>query len=967
MNPVTRSKKGFFINIVLPSALAVLLFTGTLFLIVIPSFENAMMDRKREMIMELTNAVTSILEKYHKDETDSLITREVAQSTAVSRIRYIRYGDEHKDYFWITDMQPVMVMHPWRPELIGQNLSDYKDPHGKKLFVESVKLAKDAGHGYIDYMWQWKDDSTHIVPKLSYIKAFKPWGWVIGTGIYTEDVRSEIASLTRKFIVISIIISLITALILFWVGRQSFRIENRRIEAEESLHESKEKYRSLVEASTEGLLMLVGGKITFANAIIRRMTGLSDAEMMKREPADLLELTDDFISRIENPDNEFVTTAFETNLFNAHGHKLSVLLNVSPVVFNGNDAIIFSIKELSLDQPLRDELLSNKEMFNALMDKLGIGVFRTTVDLRGKFLEANTTALNILGYRKMDELAGTYILEMFEDIEDKLSFRKDLFEQGFLKNQVIKLRRKNGQRAVVSISLVVVGDERAPRFCDGLIEDISYKTPEGTLSDSLLGEYNAFSVLFHQPVTSLMRPPVLIPYRTDAAGVANALSKGEGNAVLVQADGGEVLGIITRSDLMQRVIAGNLQERVSAFTIMTSPVITIPETATVLEAISLFRQFEPVEHLGVVNGEGAFTGMVDAVAMTELLRAFPTLTPFETGKARSAADLAAYHENFIESILPVAGVVNNPSVVFSSLTRISDAITLRIIEMVTTEMGQPPVPFCFFSLGSDARQEQSFSTDQDNALIFIDPVDGSQNQTYQYFRLFSEKVCTMLNEAGYQFCKGNVMAMNPEWCQPVSVWHGYFQKWINKANAKDLLDINIFFDIRPLYGETTLISDLQKHIFSLTAANPAYLYHLTQNTLVLKPQVGFWGNILPETAGAPPDTVNVKESIMPIVNFARIYALRHQINATGTIARLDALLKEHILKESSHENIKQAFEYLNLLRIKHQAYLLGNKLKPDNLISTKSFSDLDKTIIRKVISNINTMLTKLSYDFKGSM
>ncbi|MFO7723539.1 MAG: DUF294 nucleotidyltransferase-like domain-containing protein [Bacteroidales bacterium] len=967
MNPVTRSKKGFYINIVLPSALAVLLFTGTLFLIVIPSFENAMMDRKREMIMELTNAVTSILEKYHKDEADSLISREVAQQTAVSRIRYIRYGDENKDYFWITDMRPVMVMHPWRPELIGQDLSDYKDPHGKKLFVESVNLAKDAGQGYIDYMWQWKDDSTHIVSKLSYIKAFRPWGWVVGTGIYIEDVRSEIASLTRKFIVISIVISLITALILFWVGRQSFRIENRRIRAEEGLHESREKYRSLVEASTEGLLMVVDGKITFANAIIQRMTGLSDEALMQRSPSDLLELPGQLTEQLENPGQDLVAAAFETTLTNGNGDKMNVLLNVSPVVFNGNDAIIFSIKELSIDQPLRDELLSNKEMFNTLMDKLGIGVFRTTVDLRGKFLEANAAALNILGYKNLDELSDTYILEMFEDVEDKLGFRNELFGQGFMKNQVVKLRRKNGQMAVVNISLVVVEDERAPRFCDGMIEDISHRKPAGLLPDMVAREYAGFTGLFFQPVTALMRPPLHVPHRMDAGAVAAAMVKSGSGAALVQTDEGEVLGIITRSDLLQRVLAGRDQEKANAYMIMTSPIITIRDTDTVLEALTRLRQHKPLEHLAVVNAGGDFTGMVDATVMGTLMGAFPALSSLEVDKASTVAELARYHEQFVASILPLTGLVNNPSVLFSSLARLSDAITLRIIEMTIEELGPPPVPCCFFSLGSDARQEQSLSTDQDNALIFADPDDESKERVFHYFQRFSTRVCTALNDAGYQFCKGNVMAMNPEWCQPVSVWNGYFYKWINQASARDLLDINIFFDIRAIYGDDAMVAALQKHIFTLTVANPAYLYHLTQNTLMLKPQVGFWGNILPDTGGAPPDTVNIKESIMPIVNFARIYALRHQVSAPGTLARLEALLRDHTLRESSHENIVQAFEYLNLLRIKHQAYLLRNNLKPDNLISTKTFSELDKTIIKKVISNINTMLTKLSYDFKGSM
>ena len=101
-------------------------------------------------------------------------------------------------------------------------------------------------------MWQWKDDSLHIVPKLSYVKIFKPWNWVIGTGVYIEDVKKEISSLTKRMIWISITISILIAVLLFYIIKQSLSIEQKRIQAENELHESKEKYRTLVEAATEG-------------------------------------------------------------------------------------------------------------------------------------------------------------------------------------------------------------------------------------------------------------------------------------------------------------------------------------------------------------------------------------------------------------------------------------------------------------------------------------------------------------------------------------------------------------------------------------------------------------------------------------------------------------------------------------------------------------------------------------------
>lgn len=967
MTPTTpRTRKSFLYNIVLPSALAVLLFMATLFFIVIPSFENAMMDRKREMIRELTNAATSILDKYHRDEAEGLLSREDAQKTAISRIRYLRYGDENKDYFWVTDTIPIMVMHPYRPELNGQNLSTYQDPHGKKLFVESVQIAREQGHGYVDYMWQWKDDSSHIVPKLSYVRAFKPWGWIVGTGIYIEDVKKEIASLTASFLRISLIISFVVALILFWVGRQSFRIENKRLKAEEELRESREKYRSLVEASTEGLLMVMEGRSIFTNPVMQAMTGIPEEHLLEIVPEEITEEHGALLPMLGIKEKDPVPSPVETMLKRGDGTTLPVLVNASPVVFNNRNAVILSFRDLSAaGSPAGQQGLEHSR-FMTLMDTLGIGVFRATMDTRGRFTDANRAALQILGYKELDELAGQYILEMFTELDDKKGFRNQLLRDGFLKNQILKLRRKNGQPAVVSISLVIAPDSRTELLCDGIMEDITFQRKDSTFSDSLANDYNRFSQLFLQPVKNLMQPALQVGYKETLEEVAQNMTTGGQRAALVMSEEGEPLGFVSDSDIRSRALAGRIPLQTPVFQIMTSPVVSVSQDALVMEALALFRT-RKVAQLMVFDNFRKLTGIFGQRQLMEILEAFPALASLALEGAPTIQAMAAYRQKFIQSLLPLIETTRHPVPVYSSLAILSDTITRAIIERVLSELGPAPAEFCFFSLGSDARREQTLSTDQDNALIFRDVDEQNLPGALAWFNQFSTRVCTALDEVGYTFCKGNIMAMNPQWCQPVSAWKSCFNRWINKAGAKDLLDINIFFDIRPVSGDQSLISELQTYIFGLTQANPAYLFHLAQNTLMLKPQVGFWGNILLETAGAPPETVNIKEAIMPVVNFARIYALKNSIEAAGTLQRLDILLERNVLLESSYTNTVQAFEHLNLMRLKHQAYLLRKDLKPDNLINTKTLSDLDKVIIKKVIAGIGTLLSKLSYDFKGSM
>ena len=137
-------------------------------------------------------------------------------------------------------------------------------------------------------MWQWKDDSLNIVPKLSYVKIFKPWNWVIGTGIYIEDVKKEISSLTKRMIWLSAIISILIAVLLFYIIKESLGIERKRISAVNELHESKEKFRTLVEAATEGLIMLIDGKISFSNSVISKITGYESAELTNLSIGELI-------------------------------------------------------------------------------------------------------------------------------------------------------------------------------------------------------------------------------------------------------------------------------------------------------------------------------------------------------------------------------------------------------------------------------------------------------------------------------------------------------------------------------------------------------------------------------------------------------------------------------------------------------------------------------------------------------
>jgi methyl-accepting chemotaxis protein len=171
------------------------------------SLRTSLMEEKKLLVRNVVETAYGTVSFYHGLAESGIMSQEAARTASIAVLKTLRYNE--KEYFWINDMKPVMIMHPIKPELDGKDLSDMKDPNGKKLFVEFVDAVRTQKQGFVDYLWP-KPGHDAPVQKISYVKGFEPWGWVIGSGIYVDDVA---AAFWAKAGWLALVVSLFVAIV----------------------------------------------------------------------------------------------------------------------------------------------------------------------------------------------------------------------------------------------------------------------------------------------------------------------------------------------------------------------------------------------------------------------------------------------------------------------------------------------------------------------------------------------------------------------------------------------------------------------------------------------------------------------------------------------------------------------------------------------------------------------------------
>jgi len=434
---------------------------------------------------------------------------------------------------------------------------------------------------------------------------------------------------------------------------------------------------------------------------------------------------------------------------------------------------------------------------------------------------------------------------------------------------------------------------------------------------------------------------------------AKTMAKHRISSLVIVGEKRTPVGIVTDRDMREKVVATGKAVTDPVKDIMSSSLVNIEAREYCFEALLKMIRYG-IHHL-LVTDEGNLKGIVSNHDLMILQGTSPTAIAREIESRQN-----------IECLIPISSEIGNlvalllkegvkASNIARVITELNDRLVKKIIEIEIRTLGPPPLPFCWIVFGSEGRKEQTFKTDQDNALIYADPETKEEEETAsEYFTEFTKRVNSALVKCGFPPCPAGYMASNQKWCQPLKVWKRQFTEWITTSTPDAILLSVIFFDFRPVHGDLSLAGALKNHLFQKLEQERFFLARMGATIVDNRPPLGFFRTFVVEKSGEHKDKLNIKISaISLLVDIVRLFSLEKGIVETSTLDRINALKGRHgLIDEFAHE-LEQSFEFMMLLRMLNQLEQIERGKEPDNFINPNELSTLEKQTLREVFQLIS--------------
>lgn len=496
-------------------------------------------------------------------------------------------------------------------------------------------------------------------------------------------------------------------------------------------------------------------------------------------------------------------------------------------------------------------------------------------------------------------------------------------------------------------------------FCTRRIAALLAKSQQ-----SLLAQYATASAdqqSLDTPLSAIVRrAPVTCAPETPLGDALRTLQR-EGIGAIVITDAAQhPLGIFTVRDLIGRVILPGASLQTPIRDLMTpAPQSLAPHEPAFAAALCMAQG--GFRHVLVSQG-GKLTGVVSEQDLFTLQRTTVTRIAADI----RAADALPALQRAAEDIRALAHSLLAQGITAEQLTQLiatlNDQLTTRLLEL---ERARDPaaadITWCWLALGSEGRLEQTLNTDQDNGLLFSPAPGQSPDAARAILLPFAQRINDALAACGFPLCPGQIMAGNPKWCLSLDEWRATFAQWIEHGAPEALLNASIFFDFRPLYGQTALAEDLRAWLAHAVRKTPRFLHQMAANALRNRPPLGLVRDFV--TSGE--HTLDLKlNGATPFVDAARLFSLAHGVTATHTLQRLRGCAAASALQPRDVEAWSEAFLFIQMLRLRlhhtqnDQQQSLSNHVNPDTL------NDLDRRILKEAFRQARKLQTRIGLDWQ---
>ena len=490
------------------------------------------------------------------------------------------------------------------------------------------------------------------------------------------------------------------------------------------------------------------------------------------------------------------------------------------------------------------------------------------------------------------------------------------------------------------------------------------KTNKGKLiSDNAIFSDQTSEIQYFQPI-KYTQNPITASAHDVVKFVAQTMTHSKIGSVIIHENQLPV-GIVTDKDLRSKIATGLYDINVPVSTIMSSPVITVPEHISIAETQLMLLKHN-IGHLCVTEDGSPNSKIKGIISEHDVIVAQannPGVLLKQSKRAQHADDLKAVRlalgdliQNSLDKNIPIEHVCGVAS-------EINDAIMRRAIAIALEKMqAPPPAEFTWITLGSQGRKEQLLKTDQDHALVFENVGEEIYEWTKQYFLTLADFVVEILEKVGYEKCPAQMMASNPLWCKSVSEWEDQFHQWIHKPGEKGIMMCTIFFDFSFLYGNESLLTPIHELIQKNTPDNQLFLAYLGADALKNPPPLGFFRQFLVESDGEHKDSFDIKSrGLLPLIDAARLLVLNHGLrNIQNTYFRFKKLAEIEPQNADFFDACAESFLYL--LRVRTIEGLLNDS--SGRFINLNELSKADKVKLKNAFSPIHEIQDVIKNRFK---